>query len=320
MHGGHKYDILDVHVPSLQQGKQVSYHNYIYIYNRFERTHDFTHAHLSAPFVYSYRCCVLRPKECANGSLMRWGNESVSPLLRLLKDQASRGQSLVKTMDQAYDATFRLTTGKRGLGDQSATTAHLTLRKRLAERQGDTTSHGIGREHGRCSGPRLTSYPGQTYEFLVSGAAGGLVLGVNILIDIPSSSFFSGPPCCIPMLLAIDISGPVSTVCVAIISPCLLFMGCADSPSNTSLFPVSPLSANFRRSSVHEFSATDYNWDPPNIHHHFHGFYEHRLPLYLVSGIEARKLRSSGNVDGRGSQDREHQVVRLLHGVRFQPR
>jgi len=173
---------------------------------------------------------------------MRWGNECVLALLRILKDQALSDRRLTKTMGQAHDATFLSRTGTMGPGDQSATTARFTLRKQLAERQGDSPSHGIGRKHGRCSGPRLTSYPSQTCEFLVSGVAGGLVLGVNVPIAIPSSSFFSGSPCCIHMLLAIDVSGPVSTVCVAIISPCLFFMGCADP------LPVSPpLSENFHR-------------------------------------------------------------------------
>jgi hypothetical protein len=179
---------------------------------------------------------------------MRLGDESVLALLRFLKDQGWRDRSLAKTMGQAHDATFLTSTGTMGPGDQSPTTARFTLRKQLAERQADSHSHGIGRKHERCSGSRLISYPGGTCEFLVSEAAGGLVLGLNVPIDIPSFSFFSGPPCCNPMLLAIDVSGPVSTVCVAIISPCLFFMGCADSPSNTLLFPVSPpLSANFRR-------------------------------------------------------------------------
>jgi hypothetical protein len=81
---------------------------------------------------------------------MLWGDETVSDFpRRRRKDKVSSsiGLGLGKTVIQAHDTVF-LRIVNPFPGDQSVATARVALRKHLAERQGDSSSHGVGRKHG----------------------------------------------------------------------------------------------------------------------------------------------------------------------------
>jgi len=74
---------------------------------------------------------------------MRRGDENVSMLRLTPRDQVASIRSLAKTMVQAQE----LMLGNNDGLDQSATIAHSAPGKRLAERQGDIPSYGVGKKH-----------------------------------------------------------------------------------------------------------------------------------------------------------------------------
>ena len=76
---------------------------------------------------------------------MLCGDETVSTFIRWNERQVlSSPTKITKTVVQAHDAVF-LRIGTTTPGDQSVKTARVTLRKQLAERQGDSSSHGVGK-------------------------------------------------------------------------------------------------------------------------------------------------------------------------------
>ena len=104
---------------------------------------------------------------------MLWGNETVSAPAVPRQNQVSK---IRKTVVQAHDTSF-LRIGTTTPGNQSfvirAPMALATLRKQLAERQGDSHSYGVARKHRCRSRPRHkpTRYWGQTCQFLVDGGS-----------------------------------------------------------------------------------------------------------------------------------------------------
>jgi hypothetical protein len=76
------------------------------------------------------------------------GDETVSHVHRFLNDQVLSNRIYVETMVQAQDTIIKKT-GKIGPGNQSATITLVTPAKKPTRRQGDSSSHGIGRKHGR---------------------------------------------------------------------------------------------------------------------------------------------------------------------------
>ena len=78
---------------------------------------------------------------------MLWGNETVSAPAVPRQNQVSK---IRKTVVQAHDTSF-LRIGTTTPGNQSflidAPMALATLRKQLAERQGDSVSYGVARKH-----------------------------------------------------------------------------------------------------------------------------------------------------------------------------
>ena len=83
-----------------------------------------------------------------NGSLMLQGNETVSHVHGFLNDQVLSNRIHLKTMIQAQDTIIKKI-AKIGPGNQSATITLVTPAKKPTRRQGDSSSHGIGRKHGR---------------------------------------------------------------------------------------------------------------------------------------------------------------------------
>jgi ABC-type dipeptide/oligopeptide/nickel transport system ATPase subunit len=77
---------------------------------------------------------------------MLWGDETVSALDVPVQHQVSNIPRTIKTMFQAHE-TVLLRIGTITPGNQGIATAIATLRKQLAERQGNTISHRIGRKH-----------------------------------------------------------------------------------------------------------------------------------------------------------------------------
>ena len=152
-------------------------------------------------------------------------------------------------MIQAQD-TVLLRIGTITPGNQSVVTAigTATLRKQSTERQGNPSSHRVGRKHRWCRRPRPTRYWGQTCEFLIGGGSWRLELGVDVPISTPLRSS-SGSPRCIPMLLVLNASLPLLTVRVDATAPQLFFMSRAGFPFNTLIFPGESSSA-CKRSSV----------------------------------------------------------------------
>jgi hypothetical protein len=79
---------------------------------------------------------------------MLWGDETVSDFpRRILKEKVSSRTSLGKTVIQAHD-TVVLRIVNPSPGDQSVTIARVALRQQLAERQGNSFSHGVGKKDG----------------------------------------------------------------------------------------------------------------------------------------------------------------------------
>jgi len=77
---------------------------------------------------------------------MLWRGETVSESGGVVvDDQVSSNRIGLKTVVQAH-STIYIRIGNTSPGDQTAATAPATLGKRLAERQGDTSSHGVGRK------------------------------------------------------------------------------------------------------------------------------------------------------------------------------
>jgi hypothetical protein len=85
---------------------------------------------------------------CPNGSLMVWGDETVSVSGGPQQLQVSNIWMPVNTVFQAHDTSF-LGIGTTTPGNQSFATAIVTatLREQLAEGQGDTPSHRVARKH-----------------------------------------------------------------------------------------------------------------------------------------------------------------------------
>ena len=77
---------------------------------------------------------------------MLCGDEVVSVRGGPQQLQVSNFWIRVNTVFQAHDTSF-LGIGTTSPGNQSVVTAMATLGKQLAERQGDTESHGVARKH-----------------------------------------------------------------------------------------------------------------------------------------------------------------------------
>ena len=78
---------------------------------------------------------------------MLWGHETVSETVYVLHDQVPSSRIVLKAVVQAHETAF-LRIGTTTPSDQSIATAPVTLRKQLAKRQGDASSHGVGRKNG----------------------------------------------------------------------------------------------------------------------------------------------------------------------------
>ena len=98
------------------------------------------------PLEDSVRVLMAISKECPNGGPMLWRDETISVPGVVPKDQVSSSRIGLKTVVQAQSTIF-IRIGKTSPGDQTAATAPATLRRRLAERQGDLSSHGVGRKY-----------------------------------------------------------------------------------------------------------------------------------------------------------------------------
>ena len=119
----------------------------------------------------------------------------------------------------------------------------------------------------------------------------------------------SGSPDCIPMLLIINASLPVSMICVAVTSlqqlPEPFFVGCPGSPFNTLIFFDAPSSACKRSSiTLSDSSKTEGRRNSLKVRHHL---YE----CLLVSAPDSAMLRALENIDGRVSRDQGHKVAQL---------
>jgi len=111
-----------------------------------------------------------RGEECPDGCLMLCRDETA--LIRgegaHFQDEVSSSRVLFKTVVQAQSTiSFRI--GTTTPGDQSVATAPVTRREQMAERQRDSSSHGVGRKHWWCRRPRPTRSWGHTCEFLIGG-------------------------------------------------------------------------------------------------------------------------------------------------------
>jgi hypothetical protein len=101
---------------------------------------------------------------------MVWGDEPVSALDGPDQHQVSNIRTAHKTVVQAHD-TVLLRIRTITPGNQSVATALVTLRKHLAERQGDPLSYRVARKHRWCSRLQPARLWEHTHKFFIGGSS-----------------------------------------------------------------------------------------------------------------------------------------------------